>query len=155
MLGIPTSNIEYYQTLEEERRHNHKLQRDLKRKTLSMERKRELVAKARDWNLKNKPQYILSQVKTRALKTGKEFNLTIEDIVIPSHCPVLGIPLNAENTYHAKDNSPSLDRVDNSKGYIKGNVLMVSFKANRLKSDATPDEILAVGNFYKNLKNNT
>lgn len=93
-------------------------------------------------------------VKTRARKKGLAFDLTEEDINIPSHCPVLGIPL-----FHKRgkgtgphDNSPSLDRIIPEKGYVKGNVIVVSSKANRIKSNATADEILAVGNFYKDLK---
>lgn len=85
---------------------------------------------------------ILSRVKSRAKALGKDFNLDHSDIVIPAVCPVLGIPLSLNNNgagYHS--NSPSLDRIDNSKGYVKGNVRVISARANLLKNDATIEEL--------------
>ena len=52
-----------------------------------------------------------------------------------------------ENWY----DSPSLDRIDNTKGYEKGNVIMVSLMANSIKNQATPDQIQKVATFYKKL----
>jgi hypothetical protein len=81
-------------------------------------------------------------VKSRAKAFGKDFNLDHSDIVIPDFCPVLGIPLSLNNNgagYHS--NSPSLDRIDNSKGYVKGNVRVISARANLLKNDATIEEL--------------
>jgi hypothetical protein len=46
-----------------------------------------------------------------------------------------------------RDSSPSLDRIDNSKGYVKGNVAVISFRANTLKNNATADELRAIANF--------
>jgi hypothetical protein len=48
--------------------------------------------------------------------------------------------------------SPSLDRVIPELGYVQGNVIWVSHRANSIKQNATAEEILAVGQFYKNLK---
>ena len=48
-------------------------------------------------------------------------------------------------------NSPSIDKIIPEKGYVPGNVIIVSMKANMIKSFATPDEIIKVGKFYKNL----
>ena len=78
--------------------------------------------------------YILKQVKSRAKRLGTDFNLEVEDIVIPKFCPILGLELKISSGTHSPE-SPSLDRVDNSLGYIKGNVRVISFKANRYKSD--------------------
>lgn len=92
---------------------------------------------------------MLYRAKAAARHAGREFNLELEDIVIPSHCPVLGIELfvtinwEVRNTWH-HPNTPSLDRVDNSKGYIKGNVQVISMRANQLKSGATLEESRAI-----------
>lgn len=94
---------------------------------------------------------ILGNVRGRAKKTGVEFSITSADIIIPEFCPVLGIPL-VYNRGLAKENSASIDRIDNSKGYIPGNVIIVSVLANRIKNSATSDQILSVGNFYKRLE---
>ncbi len=72
-----------------------------------------------------------SRAKYRAKIKGWEFNITKEDIVIPDTCPLLGTPMQ----------SASLDRLDPSKGYIKGNVWVISNRANTLKNDATLSEL--------------
>jgi len=64
---------------------------------------------------------------------------------IPVKCPILNIPL----IYKGGGNSPSLDRIDSSLGYIKGNVHIISNRANRIKNDATVDELELI---YKYLK---
>lgn len=71
---------------------------------------------------------------------GEDFSIELEDIVVPDKCPILGIPLE----YHRgvkQDNSYSLDRIDSSKGYVKGNVWVISLRANRIKNDSTPQEL--------------
>ena len=52
-----------------------------------------------------------------------------------------------------KDASPSIDRIIPTLGYVRGNVIVVSLKANRIKNDATPDELMEVARFYKELLN--
>lgn len=83
---------------------------------------------------------MLDRSKSRARKKGFEHNIDIDDIIIPKTCPLLGIPI-----FQGKDkvcpNSPTLDRYDSSKGYIKGNVWVISYRANTIKSDATNDEL--------------
>lgn len=79
---------------------------------------------------------ILANIKDRAKRLGLEFNLTHDDIDIPLVCPVLKIPIE-RNSAKMGDHSPSVDRVDNTKGYVKGNVRIISMRANRLKSDAS------------------
>jgi hypothetical protein len=74
---------------------------------------------------------------------GIEFNLEFSDIVIPSHCPVLGIALDCAAERPA-DNLPSLDRIDNTKGYVKGNVWVISWRANFIKKDASLAELRAL-----------
>lgn len=77
----------------------------------------------------------LCAAKHRAKVKGLDFDLEVKDIVIPETCPVLGIPLSKRKGEHPIENSPALDRVDNTKGYTKENVRVISYKANRYKSD--------------------
>lgn len=95
--------------------------------------------------------YMLARVKMRAKLKGLAFNLTIDDLHIPAKCPVLGIPLTIGKG-SASDNSPELDRIDNRKGYVKGNVIVVSRRANRIKNDATVAELEKIASFYRALK---
>lgn len=96
----------------------------------------------------------LSIVKSRSKKKNLEFNLTIEYLksIYPKNnmCPLLNIPLDWKSSYK-HPNTPSLDRIDSSKGYIKGNVQWVSWRANQLMSNATPDELLMLAQNYKKI----
>jgi hypothetical protein len=80
----------------------------------------------------------------RANALGLPFNLTssyIESIQVDK-CPVLGIELKYGGG-HRCDASATLDRIDSGGGYVVGNVQVISFKANLMKSNATPEEMLA------------
>lgn len=92
---------------------------------------------------------LLSGARARAKARGLPFNLTPADIIIPLSCPVLGIPI-IVGQGQMSDNSPSLDRVMPQLGYVSGNVLVVSMRANRIKSDATLAELEQVAAFYRN-----
>jgi len=87
----------------------------------------------------------ISRLLAQAKINGRErpFDLERSDIVIPSHCPVLGIPLDCA-AEPLSDHLPSLDRIDNTKGYVKGNVWVISWRANRIKGDATHGELRAL-----------
>tara|TARA_Y100000361_G_scaffold148280_1_gene160886 strand:- start:253 stop:735 length:483 start_codon:yes stop_codon:yes gene_type:complete len=89
------------------------------------------------WTNKNPKKRMMVQVKSRCKRRNIFFDLVPEDIEIPTHCPVLGIPLDKRDSDHL----PSLDRFDNSKGYTKDNINVISYRANHLKNDATFDEI--------------
>ena len=96
------------------------------------------------------------RAKSRAAQSGLEFNLSKEDIKIPIHCPVLGIPLSThKGTSGGRDNSPALDRVDNSKGYIKGNVLVISHLANMMKSSANKEQLIKFSEWVQKTYVNT
>lgn len=82
--------------------------------------------------------------KSRAKKTGVQYDLTPEDIVIPDKCPLLGISLK-RGVGKLCPASPTLDRIDSSKGYVKGNVWVISHRANCIKNDSTPDELIHIG----------
>ena len=79
--------------------------------------------------------------RKRAEKFGVPFGIEPDDIQIPDTCPVLGIPLLDKGL---RDHRPSLDRIVPSAGYVRGNIAVISFRANRIKSDATIAEMQAV-----------
>lgn len=104
------------------------------------------------WREKNPKLALLKHAKKRAKKKGREFTLTEEDIEIPTICPVLGIPIEAGGVDYS--NSPSIDRLDQSKGYTPDNVIVVSYLANITRNNATPQQIVKVGRFYHKLLKN-
>ena len=87
--------------------------------------------------------------KARATKAGVPFNIKPADLTIPHTCPVLGIPI-IVGSDKGTDNSPSLDRVVPSLGYVRGNVLVISNRANRIKNNATVTELRRVAEFFEN-----
>lgn len=82
-------------------------------------------------------QWLVSTTKGRAKRRGIPFNITALDLKVPSVCPYLKTPFVHKTMY-----SMSLDRIDPKKGYVKGNVEIISRKANAMKSDATNEELL-------------
>ena len=84
---------------------------------------------------------LLSDAKYRAKLKGLEFNIDISDIVIPEYCPVLKIKLYPSKVA-CKANSPSIDRIDPTIGYVKGNIQVISHKANSMKHSANVEELL-------------
>ena len=89
------------------------------------------------------PEWKMHQrAKVRAKEKELEFTLFVSDLVIPDICPVLGLNLNANSGRSgAYPNSPSLDRTDNSKGYTKDNIQVISQAANRMKGQATNEQL--------------
>jgi hypothetical protein len=102
-----------------------------------------LYASTRKWEKNNPEKVLFRSAKARSVKYKLDFNIEIEDVVIPEYCPLLGIKLEPREGGHGpKDSSPSLDRIDNTKGYIKGNVWVVSWLANKMKATATNEQLL-------------
>ena len=92
----------------------------------------------------NRPlSHMLIRARNRATAKGREFSITVDDLYIPETCPLLGVLLSLTDPNTAY--RPSIDRIDSNKGYIPGNVWVVSNRANRLKSDATADELIRIG----------
>ena len=82
------------------------------------------------------------RAKSRCKQSNREFNIEVSDIVIPDVCPILGIELNMNSGKSgAYRNSPSLDRIDNSRGYTKYNIQVISQLANAMKCHATDKEL--------------
>ena len=103
----------------------------------------------RDNNHKYLKASMVYDAKERAKKKNMDFNLVKKDIHFPEVCPVFNIKLE-----HGRKNwksSPTIDRIDNNKGYVLDNCIVVSCIANTIKNSATPKQILKVGNFYKKL----
>jgi hypothetical protein len=102
---------------------------------------REYLRKKRQDN----PEYYLwKAAKARAKKKDLDFSIEVSDIIIPQFCPLLNIPIIHEvgkGSHYRSPNTPSLDRIDNRFGYLKNNILVVSWRANFLKSDATIEEL--------------
>ena len=91
---------------------------------------------------------LLALAKLRAKRAGVPFTITLADVRIPNRCPALGIPLRVGrgmSTYQ----SPTLDRVVPSFGYIPGYVAVISHRANTIKSSASVDELDRVADYYR------
>lgn len=88
-------------------------------------------------------RFLLSAAKSRAKKGGLPFNIEVFDIVVPEFCPVLGLKL-CIGVGACSDASPSIDRIIPELGYVKGNIKVICRRANRIKNDATPDELYKV-----------
>ena len=91
----------------------------------------------------NNPEYYLwKSAKKRARDKQIDFDIEVSDVIIPQFCPLLHIPIiHRTGTGKAQPDSPSLDRLDNLLGYVKGNILVVSWRANKLKADAEFQEL--------------
>lgn len=92
--------------------------------------------------------------RKRAKLKDLPFDIDVSDIEVPETCPILGIRLKQASDRGAvaipeRNASASLDRIDNRKGYVKGNVAVISMRANHVKADGTTAEIAAVAYFMR------
>lgn len=89
------------------------------------------------------PEWKMHQrAKARCKESGREFDLQVEDIIIPAVCPILGFPLvSSYGKPGAAKDSPSLDRIDSGRGYTKDNIQVVSHQANLMKHCASIAEL--------------
>src|SRR5208337_3204730 len=112
---------------------------------------RKYVESNRNWYRANINKILLISARTRAKAKEVPFNLTIDDVIVPEFCPVLKIKIQVGHGTSRgtgkSDNSPSLDRIIPALGYVKGNVQVISWKANRMKSDASTEELLNFGDW--------
>lgn len=86
-------------------------------------------------------RYLLKMAKQRAKKKGLEFSIVREDILIPEFCPYFNEKLNADSSGY-NPWFPSIDRLDSTKGYIKGNIQVISRLANHMKWTATEEQLI-------------
>jgi hypothetical protein len=72
-------------------------------------------------------------------KDSLEFTIYLKSIA-PEVCPVFGVPLTTgKRVLH--DWSPSVDKIDKKKGYVRGNIQIISYLANAMKRDASPERL--------------
>lgn len=99
------------------------------------------------------PLKMYRAAKTRAKRAGLPFNIEVSDIIIPEKCPIFDEPLDfSRKVGFPRDFSPSLDRIIPELGYTKGNIQVISYLANKMKSNASPKKLLL---FAKWINNNT
>lgn len=92
---------------------------------------------------------LFNRIKSSAKQRNIPFTLTLSDLndlTFPVTCPMLNIPLKF-NRGRPQDDSYSIDRIDSSKGYHIDNIIVISYKANRLKSNATMQEATAIAKY--------
>tara|TARA_B110000503_G_scaffold138467_1_gene224716 strand:- start:1074 stop:1415 length:342 start_codon:yes stop_codon:yes gene_type:complete len=100
---------------------------------------------------------VYNALKSSAKKRGIVFTLEKVDLYnldYPLRCPALGIPLKF-NKGKSQDNSYSWDRIDSTKGYEADNLVIISTRANRIKNDATLEELKLIVAFYEELAMNS
>jgi|ERR1700676_3662823 len=96
--------------------------------------------------------YMVRRAKHRAKILNLPFDLTPDDINIPETCPIFGIKLQVATGRH-DDSSPALDRIIPELGYVKGNVMVISQRANVLKRDASLEELQMLVDGLRRLTN--
>lgn len=105
-----------------------------------------VVSRIRERRLADPSYYLWSKARTRARKSGLPFDITPEDVIIPKLCPILKQPL---VVLSGGPYSPSLDRIKPKLGYVRGNVCVISHRANSIKRDATKEEILLMAQWFR------
>jgi hypothetical protein len=99
--------------------------------------------------LREQPALVMfTKIKSYAKNNNIPFDLDLSDIVIPERCPILNIPL-VIGEHGMTGNSPTLDKVVPSLGYVKGNVAVISARANRKKDDSSLEELEAIVAYIK------
>jgi hypothetical protein len=99
---------------------------------------------AQDWRQRHPQRALLSHIRNRCKQSNTPFDLTLEDLVLPAFCPVLGIPLVSTSRGPKTPNTASVDRLIPHKGYVRDNVRIISMRANELKRDASREELAAL-----------
>lgn len=107
--------------------------------------------------VKHPIRFALTDAKYRAKKKGMPFDIKLSDIDKPTHCPIFGMELDytgGKKTGMAKNNAASLDRIIPELGYVKGNVIVISWRANFIKTNASIEELNKLAQFYVALHSN-
>lgn len=122
-----------------------------KNKEATLQYGREYQSKRRQ-NFEYRLKMLLNASKQRAVLKNREHTLTLDDIkeLYPKDgkCPVFGFDLEF-NSAGFRETSPSIDRIDSTKGYTRDNVQIISWKANRLKAYATVEDLEILVAFLK------
>ncbi len=98
------------------------------------------------WRDKNPKRYMWTRARIRARAEDIPFSITEDDFDIPEYCPVFpNLKLEFSSGRGSRpDNIPTLDKIVPVLGYVPSNVAVISMRANRLKSDATLEELQAI-----------
>lgn len=115
------------------------------------EKRAELKEAARKQRERNKgtARALFERARYRSARDGIPFSIVVEDVVVPDFCPALGVRLQAVSTRGGHAFSPSLDRVIPELGYVPGNIIVISRRANSIKRDGSPSEVMKVALWYK------
>lgn len=129
----------------------------IKQQNLEKEHTKRMTAKwGKQWNNRDvRMSYVYQTMrekfrakKANAVRLGKPWDIEFGDLEFPVNCPVLDIELNYFAEVRA-ENSPSFDCLDPTKGYVKGNVIVMSWRANRIKNDGTAKEHRQIAQFIE------
>jgi hypothetical protein len=101
----------------------------------AVQAKRRRILYVRGWL-----RHAVGVAKARARTQGVPFNITEDHLTIPARCPVLGIRLFFTKGKKTP-NTPSLDRKKPKRGYVRENVTVISWRANRLKMNETNPKV--------------
>lgn len=83
---------------------------------------------------------MLYKARNRAKTLGLPFDITEKDIVIPELCPIFGHKLEV-GTREFHEWAPTIDRIQPKLGYVKSNIHVISYRANRIKNNSTLYEL--------------
>jgi hypothetical protein len=134
------ANLEKVRAQDRERHLRDREKRNANTRRYYAAHKEELQAYQRERRADNIQSILWKSAKHRAKESSLPFDIEVSDVVVPDHCPVFGMPLVVGKGYQ-ENASPSLDRVNPLLGYVKGNVWVISWRANNLKRDATLQEL--------------
>lgn len=117
---------------------------------------KDAVNKKKSEEYKNNPQgKILWQIRSRAKSRGLCFNLTKEDIIIPEKCPCCDSTMSFKPVGGGLQNdTPSVDRINNNLGYVSNNIVIICFRCNSIKKDATAAELRKIADFIDKMMEN-
>lgn len=151
---------EHYQAHKEDTSKRNKEWRENNKEKLSAYEKSDTRKKKnKEWREKKRSEdrfrFVWYAAKRRAKTNDTPFTISKQDIIdifpVDGKCPMLGIELQFNNK-KSEDNSPSLDRIIPEKGYVPGNILLISYRANRIKNDATVEELESIVSFLKGME---
>lgn len=91
--------------------------------------------------------------QSNCTRLGKVWDIKFGDLDWPTHCPILGIELDYFNVFR-QENSPSFDQINPNKGYVKGNVAIISYRANRIKNDGSAEEHQRIAEWLNSASSN-
>jgi hypothetical protein len=106
---------------------------------------------------KRRLQNTFKNIKERCAKNNIPCHVDVDYLlsIYPkdNKCPVLGIELEFGGGLKNLRNSPSIDRIIPERGYVKGNLVVISYFANSIKQNATPEELMKVARWYESITN--